>query len=82
MQSSPIVLRKLTLLTTILVLPGGLMALCAIAVALMLMRSDGGRRMLVGLKRRLPERLKAPLRRALLVASGEQLFLARPTRLP
>lgn len=73
-------LRKLTLLTTVVVLPGGLLALCAFAIALMLMRSDGGRRVLDGVKRRLPERVKRPLKRALVIARGEELFLPRPTR--
>jgi hypothetical protein len=71
------VARKLTLLATVVVMPGGLLALCAIACALLLMRSDGGRRALSLVKKWIPARVTAPLCKMLRRMRGEQLFLAR-----
>jgi hypothetical protein len=76
------VARKLTLLATVVVMPGGLLALCAIACALMLMRSDSGRRALSLLKKRIPARVKAPLAKMLRLMRGEQLFLASSSESP
>ena len=72
------------MLATVVVMPGGLFVLCAIACVLLLMRSDGGRRAVASLKNRIPARVKEPLRKVLLLARGEQVFLAHSSevRLP
>jgi hypothetical protein len=78
MQITVIVTRKLTLLATMVVMPGGLLILAAIVCALILTRTPRGRRALVGLKKRIPDRVRAPLRRMVVLARGEQFFLTPP----
>lgn len=70
------------MLATVVVMPGGLVVLVALACAFLLMRSTRGRIALASLKKRVPDRVKAPLRRLLVLAQGEQLFLEPPTQAP
>jgi len=72
--------RKLTMLATVLVVPGGLVLLVAVALAIVLMRTATGQRLLVPLKRRVPPRVRARAKRILALATGEKLFLPAPTR--
>lgn len=69
------------MLATILVMPGGLVLFVALALAIVLMRTGTGQRLLVPLKRRVPPRLRVHVKRILALASGEKLFLAAPTRI-
>jgi hypothetical protein len=78
----PFVARKLTMLATVVVMPGGLFMLCAVACVLVLMRSDSGRRVLVLLRKRIPPRVKAPLCQLLRFLRGEQLFRASSQHVP
>jgi hypothetical protein len=73
--------RKLTMLATVVVLPGGLLLLIAVALTIVLMRSGRGRRLLLPLKRRVPPRLRASVKRVLAIATGENLFLPAPPRI-
>jgi hypothetical protein len=57
------------------------MALCAIALFLVMARTERGRRMLQSMKRRMPPRLERPLRRTLALVRGEKAFLVQPPRL-
>jgi hypothetical protein len=76
----PSVGRKLSMLATIMVVPGGLVLLVAIALAIALMRTPRGRRLLVPLRRRVPPRLRAHAKRILAIARGEEkLFLPAAT---
>jgi hypothetical protein len=72
-----LVTRRLGMLAAVAMLPGGLVVLCALACVLLLMRSEGGRRALNRLEGRIPPRVKEPLRKVLLLARGEQVFLRR-----
>jgi hypothetical protein len=74
------VARRLGMLATAVVMPGGLLLLCAVGCIFLLMRSDGGRRVLTGLRNRIPARIQLLLRRALLLTRGERLFLASGSR--
>jgi hypothetical protein len=76
------VARKLTMLATVVVMPGGLLILCAIACALLLMRSESGRRALELLRKRIPARVKAPLCQLLGFLQGEAVFRASSKLLP
>ena len=67
------------MLATVVVMPGGVVLLIAIALAIMLMRSERGQRLLVPLKRRVPPRLRARVKRVLALVSGEKLFLPPPS---
>lgn len=78
MQITSFVARKLTMLATVVVMPGGLMLLVAIALTILLMRTERGQRLLVPIKRRVPPRLRAQAKRILALVSGEKLFLAPP----
>jgi len=69
------------MLAMAVLVPGGLMALCAVALMLLLARTERGRRWLQPLKRRLPARLERPLRRTLALVRGEKQFLAEPPQL-
>lgn len=69
------------MLATILVMPGGLVLVVALALAIVLMRTQTGQRLLVPLKRRVPPRLRVHLKRIAALARGEKLFLAAPTRI-
>jgi hypothetical protein len=82
MQSLPFVTRKLTLLATMLVMPGGLMLLLVVALALVAWRTERGRRALMLLKPRIPARVKAPIRKILVLASWENVFPLPPTQAP
>ena len=68
------------MLATIVVMPGGLVLFVALALAILLMRTDRGQRLLVPLKRRVPPRLRVHAKRILAIATGEKLFLPAPTR--
>jgi hypothetical protein len=68
------------MLATIMVVPGGFALLAAIALAIVLMRTRYGRRLLIPLERRIPPRLRAHGKRILALATGEKLFLPAPTR--
>ena len=68
------------MLATILVVPGGLVLLVALALAIVLMRTATGQRLLIPLKRRVPPRLRVHAKRILAIATGEKLFLPAPTR--
>ncbi|HEX8954092.1 MAG TPA: hypothetical protein VF945_19690 [Polyangia bacterium] len=74
--------RKLTMLAAVLVVPGGLIVLVALALAIVLMRTDAGQRLLVPLERRVPPRLRAYALRIRAIATGEKLFLPAATRAP
>ncbi len=75
MQITLIVGRKVTMLATLIMLPGGLMLLVAVALAVVLMRTERGKRLLVPLKRRIPPRLRVHAKRVLALVTGEKLFL-------
>jgi hypothetical protein len=70
--------RKLTMLAMALLLPGGLMALCAIALMLVTARTPRGRRLLDSARQRLPAPLERLLRRTLMLVRGEKSFLVEP----
>lgn len=71
--------RKLTMLATVMVMPGGLVLLLAVVLAIVLMRTPSGQRLLVPLKRRVPPKLRAHGKRILAIVTGEKLFLPAPT---
>jgi hypothetical protein len=71
--------RKLTMLATVVVMPGGVVLLIALALAIVLMRTQRGQRLLVPLKRRVPPRLRVHAKRVLALVSGEKLFLPPAT---
>ena len=73
--------RKLTMVVTALAVPGGLVALCAIMLIVVMARSPRGHLRLRALGRRLPQRIKAPLVRLMVALTGERSFLAGPTAL-
>lgn len=75
MQITRIVGRKLTMLATVMVLPGGLVLLAAVVLAIVLMRTPRGQRLLVPVKRRIPPRLRAHAKRVMALVTGEKLFL-------
>jgi hypothetical protein len=68
------VARKLMMLATMVALPGGLVALFAIALVVVMARTTRGRRTLLALKPRLPARLKSSFKRALRLVDGENWF--------
>ena len=68
------------MLATMMVMPGGLVVLVAVALAIVLMRTPRGQRLLIPLKRRVPPRVRAYARRVLAIATGEKLFLPEPTQ--
>ena len=76
-------MRKLMMLATLVALPGGLVALCAIAIVVVAARTVRGRQALLALKPRLSPRLKATFKRALKLVDGENWFPlgAPPVRL-
>jgi predicted PurR-regulated permease PerM len=67
--------RKLTMLATIFVVPGGLMLLAAVALVILVARTQSGQRLLAGIKRRVPPRVRARARRVLALTRAEKLFL-------
>ena len=68
------------MLATMMVMPGGLVLLVALALAIVLLRTSTGQRLLVPLKRRVPPRVRVHAKRILALATGEKLFLPAPTR--
>ena len=70
--------RKLTLLATVVVMPGGLALLASLLLLVLLARTGRGQRALAAVRRWLPPRLQQPLGRALALACGEKLFLSGP----
>jgi hypothetical protein len=68
------------MLATMMVMPGGLILLVAVALAIVLMRTPRGQRLLVPLKRRIPPRVRAHAKRLMALATGEKLFLQAPTQ--
>ena len=72
--------RKLTMLATVMVVPGGLVLLIALTLAIVLARTDPGKRLLVPLRRRVPPRIRVQAKRILALATGEKLFLPASTR--
>jgi len=66
------------MLATMMVMPGGLVLLIAVALAIVLMRSERGQRFLIPFKRRIPPRVRARAKRVLALAAGEKLFLSAP----
>ena len=62
------------MLATMVALPGGLVALIAIALVVVLARTARGRKALWALKPRLPLKLKASFKRALRLVDGEHWF--------
>lgn len=66
------------MLTGMVVMPGGLVLLAAIALVILLARTARGQRLLYIVKRRVPPRLRAHLKRGLIMLSGEKLFLQPP----
>ncbi|MGZ3443097.1 MAG: hypothetical protein ACXVDD_26430 [Polyangia bacterium] len=71
--------RKVTLLASVLLLPGGLVLLVAVALAIMLMRTERGQRLLLPLKRRIPPRVRVQVKRVMAILTGEKIFLSRTT---
>lgn len=78
----PVVGRKLTMVATVVVLPGGLVVLLALALVIVLARTAWGQRRLIALWRRVPPRLRARVGRTLALVRGENVFLggAPPVR--
>ncbi len=74
MQRTGDVARKMMMLAAMVALPGGLVALFAIAFVVVLARTTRGRRTLWALKPRLPARLKTSFKRALRLVDGENWF--------
>jgi len=70
------------MLATMMVMPGGLVILLAVALAIVLMRTSRGQRLLVPLKRRIPPRVRAHAKRVMAIATGEKLFLGASTQVP
>lgn len=68
--------RRLTLLLTVVVMPGGLVLLASILLMVAFARSARGRRALAAMRRRLPARLCHPVRHLLGPARGEKPFLS------
>ena len=66
------------MLTGMLVMPGGLVVLCAIALVILLARTARGQRVLYSIKRRVPPRLRGHIKRVLTLLSGEKFFPRLP----
>jgi hypothetical protein len=81
MQHPGVVWRKLTMVVAVLAVPGGLVALCAIMLVIVMARSPRGQLRLRALGRHMPVRIKAPLRRLMVTLAGERLFLVGPSAL-
>ena len=71
--------RKLTMLATVVVMPGGLLLLLSVAFVIALMRTSRGKQLLAPLGRRIPPRLRAQGRRVFAALVGEKLFLGPPS---
>jgi hypothetical protein len=70
--------KKLTMVGGMVVMPGGLIILGAIIVIVLLARTARGQRALYSVKRRVPPRLRAHIKHALTILTGEKLFLPPP----
>jgi hypothetical protein len=68
------------MLATMMVMPGGLVLLIAVALAIVFLRTSRGQRLLVPLQRRVPPRIRAHVKRVLALAAGEKLFLPEATQ--
>ena len=79
MQITFAVGRKVAMLAAVVMVPGGLVLLVAVALAVVLMRTARGQRLLVPLKRRIPPRVRAQAKRLMAILSGEKLFLPETT---
>ncbi|MGZ3407655.1 MAG: hypothetical protein ACXVAN_14495, partial [Polyangia bacterium] len=79
MQITLCVGRKVTLLASVLLLPGGLVLLVAVALAIVLMRTERGQRLLLPFKRRIPPRVRVQVKRVMAILTGEKIFLSRTT---
>jgi hypothetical protein len=79
MQFTDDVWRKLTMLVTALAIPGGLVALCAIVLVVLMARSPRGQVRLRAIGRRVPQRIKTPLVRLMVLMAGERGFPVGPT---
>ena len=64
------------MLATVVVLPGGLVLLAAIALAIVLMRTSRGQRFLIPLKRRIPPRVRTHAKRVIALLAVEKFFLS------
>ncbi len=70
--------RKLTMVATLVVMPGGFVVMLSIVLLVLFARTARGQRALVGIKRRVPPRLRARVKQALVLVRGENLFLPPP----
>jgi hypothetical protein len=68
------------MLATMMVMPGGLVLLVAVALAIVLLRTSRGQRLLLPLRRRIPPRLREHAKRVWAIATGEKLFLPEATQ--
>lgn len=66
------------MLATMFVMPGGLVFLLAVAFVVVFARTARGRRLLVGVTRRVPPRVRARVKRVLSALHGENIFLPQP----
>jgi hypothetical protein len=73
--------RKLTMVATVMVMPGGLVLLASVVLTILLMRTSRGQRLLIPLKRRIPPRLRFHGKRVMALLTGENIFLSRPKEL-
>jgi hypothetical protein len=69
------------LLATLMLLPGGLMALCAVVLVVAIARTRRGRSALLAVGRRMPPRVRAPVVRLLSRMGREPRFLDGPSAL-
>jgi predicted PurR-regulated permease PerM len=66
------------MLATVFLIPGGLLVLVAVALVIVLARTSRGQRLLVGVKRRVPPRVRTRVKRVLALVRGENIFLPQP----
>jgi hypothetical protein len=76
MHIADVVSKKLTMLATVLVMPGSLVILAALALLIVVARTARGRRVLYAVKRRVPPRVRAQVKRGLALITGEKRFLS------
>jgi hypothetical protein len=67
--------RKLTMVATLFVVPGGLVVLIVLALMIVLARTPWGQRRLAGVRRRVPPRVRARLSRIVALVRRENVFL-------
>ena len=68
------------MLATMMVMPGGLVLLVALALTIVLLRTSRGQRLLMPLCRRIPPRLRVRVKQMWAIATGKKLFLPEPTQ--